>query len=74
MLTEVVPDDEAAAQAAARFIEAAAREAVAERGRFDFAVTTRQRDELVEQRDRPQVRVLSQPRDDIVGSSDIRWG
>jgi len=39
MLTEVVPDDEAAAQAAARFIENAARDAVAERGRFDFAVS-----------------------------------
>ena len=39
MLTEVVPDDEAAAQAAARFIEDAARDAVAERGRFDFAVS-----------------------------------
>ena len=39
MLTEVVPDDEAAAQAAARFIESAARESVAERGRFDFAVS-----------------------------------
>lgn len=39
MLTQVVPDDEAAAQAAARFIEGAAREAVAERGHFDFAVS-----------------------------------
>ena len=39
MRTEVVPDDEAAAQAAARFIEDAARDAVAERGRFDFAVS-----------------------------------
>ena len=39
MLTEVVADPEEAAQSAARFIEAAAREAVAERGHFDFAVS-----------------------------------
>ena len=39
MLTEVVPDAEAAAVSAARFVEKAAKEAVAERGTFNFAVS-----------------------------------
>ena len=37
MLTEVVPDAEAAAVSAARFVEKAAKEAGAVRGTFTFA-------------------------------------